>query len=48
MSRFLRFVDNNTLGFYAICVALGLTIRFAMVHGDWGLFLGSYAAIFTR
>jgi len=38
ISSFLRFVDEHTALWYALCVATGLLIRLAMVHGDLALF----------
>ena len=34
----LRFVDEHTFAWYALCVATGLLVRLAMVHGDLALF----------
>jgi hypothetical protein len=38
MRSFLRFANEHTILWYALCASTGLLARYAMVHGDMSLF----------
>lgn len=47
LKTFLRFVDDHTALYYGLCVAVGLAIRWHLVHQDLGRFLNPLAPFFA-